>query len=151
MLVLVTGGAGFIGSHTVDALIDEGYDVIVIDNLQKPVHLKGKPAYLNPKVKYVWGDVTKKSLLKKFLKNVDVIFHFAAYQDYLPCFSNFFLVNSVSTALLYEIIVEDDILVKKIIVASSQFVNGEGIYKDKDGKYQEQSGITLPLLKKTVL
>ena len=53
MLVLVTGGAGFIGSHTVDALVKEGNDVIVIDNLQKPVHLKGKPAYLNPKVKYV--------------------------------------------------------------------------------------------------
>lgn len=133
MLALVTGGAGFIGSHTVDALIDNGLEVLVIDNLQKPVHLKGEPKYLNPKANYIWGDITNKKLLKKKLKNVEIIFHFAAYQDYLPNFSKFFSVNSVSTALLYEIVVENKIPIKKFIVASSQFVNGEGIYKDKNG------------------
>ena len=133
MLILVTGGAGFIGSHTVDALVEKGYDVVVIDNLQKPVHLKGKPTYLNPKVKYIWGDVRDKNILQKALKNVEAVYHFAAYQDYLPDFSTFYHVNSVGTALLYEIIVEEKLSVKKVIVASSQFVQGEGVYQSKSG------------------
>ena len=131
--VLVTGGAGFIGSHLVDQLIDKHYDVIVLDNLQKPVHLNGKPTYLNPKATYIWGDVTNKSILLEQLKKVDFIFHFAAYQDYLTDFSNFFHVNSVGTALLYEIIVENKIQIKKVIIASSQFVQGEGTYISIDG------------------
>ena len=136
--ILVTGGAGFIGSHTVDALIKIGYDVVVLDNLQKPVHLRGKPNYLNPKAEYIWGDVRKKNVLEKALSNVHSVFHFAAYQDYLPDFSTFFHVNSVGTALLYEIIVESKLPIKKVIVASSQAVNGEGLYKCKE------HGITIP-------
>jgi len=134
MKILVTGGAGFIGSHTVDALVEKGYDVCVLDNLQKPVHLKGKPNYLNPKVEYIWGDVRNRQDFEKALENIDAVFHLAAYQDYLPDFSTFFYVNSVGTALLYEIIVEKNLPIKKIVVASTQFVQGEGIYKSQDGK-----------------
>ncbi|QQS34658.1 MAG: GDP-mannose 4,6-dehydratase [Ignavibacteriales bacterium] len=133
-LVLVTGGAGFIGSHTVDKLISLGYDVRILDNLQKPVHLKGMPAYLNPKAEFILGDIREKSVLEKALKDVEYIYHLAAYQDYLPDFSTFFHVNAVSTALIYEIIVEKKLQVKKIVTASSQFVQGEGLYKKKDGK-----------------
>jgi dTDP-L-rhamnose 4-epimerase len=133
-LVLVTGGAGFIGSHTVDKLINEGLDVRILDNLQKPVHLKGKPGYLNHKAEFIFGDVRNKKDIELALKDVDYIFHFAAYQDYLTDFSNFFHTNSVSTALIYEVIVEKKLKIKKIIVASSQFVQGEGVYKNKDGK-----------------
>jgi dTDP-L-rhamnose 4-epimerase len=132
-LVLVTGGAGFIGSHTVDRLIESGYDVRILDNLQKPVHLKGKPTYLNPKADFILGDVRNKSVLEDALKDVEYVYHLAAYQDYLPDFSTFFHVNSVSTALIYEIAVEKKIPVKKIISASSQFVQGEGLYKKQDG------------------
>ena len=132
-LVLVTGGAGFIGSHTVDELISCGFDVRILDNLQMPVHRKGKPKYLNPKAKFIFGNVKDKKILEYALKDVSYIFHFAAYQDYLPDFSNFFHTNSVSTALLYEIAVEKKLPIQKIIVASSQFVQGEGLYKDKDG------------------
>tara|TARA_B100000315_G_C14529521_1_gene565465 strand:- start:326 stop:1447 length:1122 start_codon:yes stop_codon:yes gene_type:complete len=134
MKVLVTGGAGFVGSHTVDALVKLGLDVVILDNLQKPVHLAGLPAYINKKATFIEGDVRNKQLLCDILKDVDYIYHFAAYQDYLPDFSTFFHVNSFGTALIYEIIVEKELPVKKIIVASSQFVNGEGIYKDNDGK-----------------
>ncbi len=134
-LVLVTGGAGFIGSHTVDRLLELGYDVRILDNLQKPVHLKGKPDYVSKEVEFILGDVRDKETVEKALKNVDYVFHFAAYQDYLPDFSTFFHVNSVGTALIYEIAIAKNLNIKKIVVASSQFVNGEGIYKSNDGKF----------------
>jgi dTDP-L-rhamnose 4-epimerase len=133
--VLVTGGAGFIGSHTVDRLLKIGYDVRILDNLQKPVHLKGKPSYIPKEAEFILGDVRDKDTIEKALENVDYVFHLAAYQDYLPDFSTFFHVNSVSTALIYEIAVAKQLPIKKIIVASSQFVNGEGIYKDKNGNF----------------
>lgn len=142
-LVLVTGGAGFIGSHTVDRLISLGYDVRILDNLQKPVHLKGKPKYINPNAEFILGDVRDKKILNHALEGVDYVFHFAAYQDYLPDFSTFFDVNSVSTALIYEIIYERKLKVKKIVVASSQFVQGEGLYKKLDGS------VASPDLRKT--
>jgi len=138
-LVLVTGGAGFIGSHTVDRLVQQGFDVRILDNLQKPVHLKGKPDYVNPKAEFILGDVRNKTTLIKSLKDVEFVFHFAAYQDYLPDFSTFFNVNSVGTALLYEIAIEKKLPIKKIICASSQFVQGEGLYKKKDGTYSTPS------------
>lgn len=134
-LVLVTGGAGFIGSHTVDRLLKLGYEVRILDNLQKPVHLKGKPDYIPKESEFIVGDVRDRDTLHKALKGVDFVFHFAAYQDYLPDFSTFFHVNSVGTALIYEIAVAEKLPIKKVIVASSQFVNGEGIYKSKDGKF----------------
>jgi len=132
-LVLITGGAGFIGSHLADKLIDEGFDVRILDNLQKPVHMKGIPEYINSKVNFVLGDVRSKTDLSKSLKDVSYVYHLAAYQDYLLDFSTFFHTNAVSTALIYEIIVEKKIPIKKIIVASSQFVQGEGLYKRHDG------------------
>lgn len=134
-LVLVTGGAGFIGSHTVDRLLSLGYDIRILDNLQKPVHLKGKPDYIPKEAEFILGDVRDKETIEKALEGVDYVFHLAAYQDYLPDFSTFFHVNSVSTALIYEIAVAKNLPIKKIVVASSQFVNGEGIYKSKAGKY----------------
>jgi dTDP-L-rhamnose 4-epimerase len=134
-LILITGGAGFIGSHTADRMIQLGHDVRILDNLQKPVHLKGKPSYLNPDAEFILGDVRDKETVRNALKDVDYVFHFAAYQDYLPDFSAFFHVNTVGTAMIYEVAVEDSLKLKKIIIASSQFVNGEGIYKSSNGKY----------------
>jgi len=127
--VLVTGGAGFIGSHTVDALLEKGYDVRILDNLQKPVHLKGKPPWIPKEAEFTLGDVRDKSAWEKALKDIDAVYHFAAYQDYLPDFSTFFHVNSVGTALLYEVAVEQKMELAKVIVASSQFVQGEGLYE----------------------
>lgn len=131
--VLVTGGAGFIGSHTADRLLREGYHVRVLDNLQKPVHLKGKPTYLSPEIEFIEGDVRDRETLAAALDGVDIVCHFAAYQDYLTDFSTFFAVNSVSTAMLYELIVERNLPIRKVLVASSQFVCGEGLYRTEDG------------------
>jgi len=133
-LVLVTGGAGFIGSHTVDRLLKLGYDVRILDNLQKPVHLKGKPSYIPKEAEFILGDVRDKETIENALKGADYVYHLAAYQDYLPDFSTFFHTNSVSTALIYEIAVAKSLPIKKIVVASSQFVNGEGIYRSQEGE-----------------
>jgi dTDP-L-rhamnose 4-epimerase len=128
MKVLVTGGAGFIGSHTVDLLLEKGYEVRVLDSLQPRVHPKGKPRYLPDEVEFIRGDVAKRTDLLKALKGVDFVYHLAAYQDYMTDFSTFFHVNAESTALLFELIVNERLQVKKIIFASSQAVAGEGRY-----------------------
>lgn len=129
MKILVTGGAGFIGSHTTDALIARGDDVIILDNLSKPVHLKGKPSYLNPAARLVEGDVRDADLVLGLLREVEAVVHLAAYQDYLPDFSTFFSVNAVGTALLYELIVAHKLPIRRVVVATSQAVNGEGQYE----------------------
>ena len=134
MRILVTGGAGFIGSHTVDALIARGHQVRILDSLEKPVHLHGKPAYLNPAAEFVLGDVTQREDWIAALAGVEAVFHFAAYQDYLPDFSKFFRVNAVGTALLYELLVELKLPVRKVVVASSQAVYGEGRHRCPDGR-----------------
>lgn len=129
MKVLVTGGAGFIGSHTADALLARGHRVRIMDNLEPPVHLKGRPDYIPEKAEFIRGDVRVKADWEKALKGMDVVFHFAAYQDYLTDFSKFFEVNSRGAALLYEVAVEKKLSLKKVIIASSQAVYGEGKYK----------------------
>ncbi len=89
MKVLVTGGAGFIGSHTVDFLLGQGEDVRVLDSLQPRVHPRGKPDYLPKDVEFLQGDVANREDLRRALDGVDRVFHLAAYQDYLPDFSQF--------------------------------------------------------------
>jgi dTDP-L-rhamnose 4-epimerase len=129
MKILVTGGAGFIGSHTCDRLLALGHDVIVLDALTRPVHRNGRPANANPDVDFYLGDVRNRDLVTNLLRRVDAVYHFAAYQDYLPDFSRFSDVNVVSTALLYEIIVAERLDLARIVVASSQSAMGEGLYR----------------------
>lgn len=127
---LVTGGAGFIGSHTVDLLLEKGYQVRVLDALMPPVHVDGVvPDYLPDEVEFMRGDVRDRDALCRALEGVDVVFHLAAYQDYLTDFSKFFDVNATGTALLYELIVNERLPVRKVVVASSQATYGEGKYE----------------------
>ena len=133
MEILVTGGAGFIGSHTADALVDRGHKVIVLDNLSSKVHKDGVPDYLTPGSKFIHGDVRDRKLLESVLPDVDFVFHFAAYQDYLNDYSTFIDVNVTGTALLYEVAQERGAKLKKIVVASSQSVYGEGCYSSALG------------------
>lgn len=130
-LVLITGGAGFIGSHTASELLRIGYGVRVLDNLAPPVH-EGNgvwPDWLRGDAERILGDVRNRADWERALQGVDAVIHLAAYQDLLPNFSQFFHVNSVGTALMYEVIVEKKLPVRKVIVASSQFVYGEGRYR----------------------
>jgi len=132
---LLTGGAGFIGSHTADALLRDGYQVRVLDSLEEPVHPGHRiPGYLDPRIEFVRGDVRDAAVLLDALRGCNVVYHFAAFQDYLPLFSRFFDVNVTSTALIYELIVREKLPVKKVIVASSQAALGEGLYHDAAGR-----------------
>lgn len=135
MKALLTGGAGFIGSHTADALLREGYEVRILDSLEEPVHPGRQiPEYLDKRVEFVQGDVRDEGILLDALRGCEVVYHFAAFQDYLPTFSRFFDVNVTSTALIYELIVREKLPVKKVIVASSQATLGEGLYTDAQGR-----------------
>ncbi len=129
MLALVTGGCGFIGSHLVDRLVREGLEVRVLDSLQKRVHPRGMPPWVNLKARYIVGSVTDTEVLRKALDGVGIIFHQAAYQDYMTDFSRFTDVNVNGIALIYEHIVREKLPVKRVVVASSQSVYGEGQYQ----------------------
>ena len=85
---LVTGGAGFIGSHTADLLLRTGYEVRVLDNLSPPVHRSTDewPDWLSKDAERLFGDVRNRDDWRKALRDVDVVFHLASYQDLLPNF-----------------------------------------------------------------
>lgn len=135
MKVLVTGGAGFIGSHTCDRLLELGHEVLVLDALTAPVHRGGWPSYLSPEVDRYHGDVRNRDLLANLLRRVDAVYHFAAYQDYLTDFARFTDVNVTSTALIYEVAVAERLALSRVVVASSQAAMGEGLYIcPKDGE-----------------
>lgn len=127
--VLVTGGAGFIGSHTVDLLLARGYEVRILDSLQARVHPTGAPPYLPKDAELIVGTVTDRAVMRKALSAVDYVMHLAAYQDYMPDFSTFIHTNTESSALIFELVVENRLPLRKVLFASSQSVAGEGTYR----------------------
>ena len=136
--VLVTGGAGFVGSHLVDALVDRGDRVTVLDNLDPQVHGPDRepPGWLNPEAELVRGDVRDRDVWDGLLDDVDVIYHLAAavgvgqsmYQvaDYTE-------VNTQGTANLLQAMVDRKLSPERLVVASSMSIYGEGRYRRKDG------------------
>ncbi len=129
MRILITGGAGFIGSHLADKYLSEGWEVRVLDSLQPRVHPEGLPKYLAGDAEFIQGDVTDLSVWNRALEGVDVVSHQAAYQDYFPDYGHFSRVNVLGTALLFESIAAHRHTVRRIVVASSQAVYGEGQYR----------------------
>jgi dTDP-L-rhamnose 4-epimerase len=126
MKILVTGGAGFIGSHLADRFLREGWSVRVLDSLQPRVHPYGKPKHLSREVEFIKGDVRNRSDWEMALEGVDCVSHQAAYQDYVPEYSEFSSTNVVGTAMLFEVIAARQLAVQRVVVASSQAVYGEG-------------------------
>jgi dTDP-L-rhamnose 4-epimerase len=125
---LVTGGAGFIGSHLVDRFLKVGYEVRIVDELDARVHPHGLPKHLAKNAEFIKGSVSDRSTWERALTGIDIVSHQAAYQDYMLDFSRFLMTNAVSTSLLYEVLVERRWRPQKVIIASSQAVYGEGQY-----------------------
>ncbi len=134
MKVLVTGGCGFIGSHLVDKLIEQGHRVIAYDMLEKQVHLGKKPDYLNRYAEYVFADLRSKEKLKKALKDIEIIFHLASQVGVgqsMYQIEKYTSHNACGTAVLLDLLVNNKNKVRKIIVASSMSIYGEGSYRCK--------------------
>ena len=135
--VLVTGGAGFIGSHLVDALLQRGHDVRIFDNLEPQVHGDCResctwPAYLAADCERILGDVRDRDALRKAIEGVEVIFHEAAavgVGQSMYQIAHYVDVNSRGTAVLLDILANEKNSVRKMVVASSMSIYGEGTYR----------------------
>ena len=123
---LVTGGAGLIGSHLVDLLLREGWRVRILDNLEPRTHRRGKPGWVPGRAAFVEADIRDRAAVAAALGGIDVVFHQAAYGGYMPEMGKYVAVNSFGTAQLLEIIRDENLPVRKVVVASSQAVYSEG-------------------------
>src|SRR4051812_19764425 len=135
--VLITGGAGFIGSHLADELLRHGYRVRALDCLSPQVHgtEAARPDYLDGSVELVQGDVRDPAAVKAALKGIDVVYHLAAavgVGQSMYEVANYTSVNNMGTAVLMEALIESP--VETLVVASSMSIYGEGLYRSPDGE-----------------
>ncbi|MGE5646652.1 MAG: NAD-dependent epimerase/dehydratase family protein [Acidobacteriota bacterium] len=135
--VLITGGAGFIGSHLADALVGCGHAVRILDNLSAQVHGQDakRPAYLTPDAELIVGDVRDPDTVRRALKGIDAVFHFAAsvgIGQSMYEIASYTSVNSLGTAVLLEQLAARP--AERLVVASSMSIYGEGAYLSADGK-----------------
>ncbi len=134
--ILITGGAGFIGSHLADELLAHGYAVRALDSLAPQVHGPGaaRPAYLAPEVELQVGDVRDRQAVRRALQGVDAVFHLAArvgVGQSMYEVESYTSVNNLGTAVLLEALIEKP--VRRLVVASSMSLYGEGMFRDADG------------------
>jgi dTDP-L-rhamnose 4-epimerase len=134
--ILITGGAGFIGSHLTDQLLAAGFEVRIFDSLSPQVHgpTGTVPDYLNADAEFVLGDVRDANALRKALKGIDAVYHFAAMVGVGQSMyevANYTSVNNEGTANLLQAVIEKP--VEKLIVASSMSLYGEGLYQTAEG------------------
>jgi dTDP-L-rhamnose 4-epimerase len=135
--VLITGGAGFIGSHLGDELLAKGYRVRVLDTLDTQVHGEGarRPEYLDARIELVVGDVGDREALSRALQGVDVVYHFAAavgVGQSMYEVAHYTRVNNLATAVLLEALIAKP--VKRLVIASSMSLYGEGLYRNGKGE-----------------
>jgi dTDP-L-rhamnose 4-epimerase len=148
--ILITGGAGFIGSHLADALLARGHRVRALDNLAPQVHGEGagRPAYLDPSVELIPGDVRDPDTVRRALRGIDVVYHFAAavgVGQSMYEIAHYTGVNNLGTAVLLEALTARP--VPRLVVASSMSIYGEGLYRTADGASCAAKERTLDQLK----
>jgi dTDP-L-rhamnose 4-epimerase len=151
--VLVTGGAGFVGSHLVDALLARGDAVRILDNLDPQVHGPAQrvPAWLSPEAELVRGDVRDAETVRRSLAGVDTVYHLAAavgVGQSMYQVASYTAVNTLGTANLLQALVDDRGRVERLVVASSMSIYGEGRYTRPDGREPRVSGRSLEQLRR---
>ena len=129
--ILITGGAGFIGSHLATELLKHGYHVRALDNLSPQVHGPGcrRPDYLDPDVELIVGDVRDAAMVEKALRGVSSVFHLAAavgVGQSMYEIEKYTSVNNIGTAVLLEALIKRP--VERLVVASSMSIYGGGLY-----------------------
>jgi dTDP-L-rhamnose 4-epimerase len=147
--VLITGGAGFIGSHLADELLRNGYSVRVLDVLSPQMHEDNgqRPSYLAPEVELIKADVRNADVVSLALNGIDVVYHFAAavgVGQSMYKIANYTSTNTDGTAVLLEALATNP--VERLIVASSMSIYGEGIYRDSRGNQVSPNERTLDQL-----
>lgn len=148
--VLITGGAGFIGSHVADRLLAAGYRVRALDELSSQVHGPNaeRPVYLSPEVELLVGDVRSPQAVRKALENVDLVLHLAArvgVGQSMYQVADYTSVNNLGTAVLFEELAKSP--VERLVVASSMSVYGEGLYRSESGQLVSNAFRTATQLK----
>lgn len=143
MRILVTGGMGFIGSHTVDYLLEKGHEPVILDNLEDQVHGSSKslPEYYNKKVEFIRGEVQDRQALIKSLDGVEAVLHLAAavgVGQSMYQIDKYVKYNTYGTSVLLDVLVNERHDVKKLVVASSMSMYGEGKY------FCEKCGVVYP-------
>ncbi len=129
--ILITGGAGFVGSHLADALLLAGHHVRIFDNLTEQVHHDGIPDYLAPEAEFIHGDVQDADALRRALNGVDVVFHMAAavgVGQSMYEIAHYMGSNTQGTAVLLQELLHCKGRVQKLVLASSMSIYGEGKY-----------------------
>jgi dTDP-L-rhamnose 4-epimerase len=133
--ILITGGAGFIGSHLTDELLACGYEVRVLDNLLAQVHGSGEERYLSDEAELIVGDVRDRNILQKALKDIDIVYHLAArvgVGQSMYELNEYMDVNDLGTSTLLEALIKHP--VERLVVASSMSIYGEGLYRNGAGE-----------------
>jgi dTDP-L-rhamnose 4-epimerase len=148
--ILITGGAGFIGSHLADELLAHGYQVRVLDVLDPQVHGEGRrrPEYLAREVELVVGDVCDRAKVDEALQGVDAVYHFAAavgVGQSMYEVAHYTRINNLGTAVLLEALTQNP--VERLVVASSMSLYGEGLYRGAAGEPRTVGERTLEQLK----
>jgi dTDP-L-rhamnose 4-epimerase len=136
--ILITGGAGFIGSHVSRFLLERGYRVRVLDSLIDQVHGGRGPTLLDDEVEFLRGDVRDEASLVPALKGIDSVIHLAAevgVGQSMYAIDRYVSVNDLGTAALFQQLIHRP--VRRVVVASSMSIYGEGLYRDADGNLHE--------------